>query len=267
MCGSATEGLRLNLTIFKFDIINMHFLIIDMRNYLILDRSPSRATEIQEVLEGLEDFRCVSIINTPEDILPNLIQLTPELVLMHLDNKETTFVQLVEKLNHTLGVIPKYIGFAESKERGFEAYKAGFVDVILLPFTTEKLAQALNRYRYSYQPNTLYCIDWYHDYQYINLNDVLLLKADNYTSEFLMKDGTSLPNFKNLKNTHKDLPKNFQRIHRSWIVNSYYVYRINMHRNLLYLRHFNNPLSFTAYYKNNIIEIKKSLVNTSFSCF
>lgn len=238
-----------------------------MRNYLILDRSPSRATEIQRVLEGLEDLRCVSIIHSQEDILPNLIQLTPELVLINLDNTETTFVQLVEKLNHTLGVIPKYIGFTESKEKGFEAYKADFVDVILTPFTTENLAQALNKYRNSYQANTLYCIDWYHDYQYINLNDVLLLKADNYTSEFLMKDGSCLPNFKNLKNTHQYLPKNFQRIHRSWIVNSYYVYRINMHKNLLYLRHFHNPLTFTEYYKNNIIEIKKSLVNTPSSCF
>lgn len=238
-----------------------------MRNYLILDKSKARATEIQRVLEGFEDFRCVSIINTQEDILPNLIQLTPELVLIHLDNTETTFVQLVEKLNHTLGVIPKYIGFTESKERGFEAYKAGFVDVILAPFTPEKLTMALNKYKNTYQANMVYCIDWYHDYQYINLNDVLLLKAENYNSEFLMKDGSSLPNYKNLKNTHQDLPKNFQRIHRSWIVNSYYVYRINMHRSLLYLRHYNNPLTVTEYYKNNIIEIKKRLVNTSFSCF
>lgn len=231
-----------------------------MRYYLIIGKLGNALQAAVSIFEEQGDFKCVHIIEEMKFNWNNLQFFPPELVIINLDDPNLKFHHIKEKLNHNVGIIPKYIGITESQVRGFEAYQAGFVDVILAPFTTGKLLTAFNKYRYNHRANTIYCIDWYHDYLYINLNEVILVKADNYTSEFLMKDGSTIRNFKNLKNTHQDLPINFQRVHRSWIVNAYYVYRINMHKNSLYLRHFKKPITYTKSYKNNIIEIKKMVM-------
>ena len=235
-----------------------------MRNYITVGKLDPVLAAVLPIFEEEGGFRRILSITSQD--LKNHIgpACPPELVLMNLDDRQLKWEEAVNRINSSLGHIPHYIGVTRSYKIGFDAYKAGFVNVVLMPKSTEKLMGELNGYRFNYHAPTRYCIPWYNDYHYINLNEVVLVKADNYTSEFVMKDGSCIHNFKNLKTTHQGLPVNFQRIHRSWVVNCQFVYRINMHKSNVYLRHYKEPIPFTVKYRMNVVLLKKLLSGSNF---
>ena len=238
-----------------------------MRNYLLVGKPDPALAAALPLFEEAGGFRCSQIIGT-EDVRWTTIQVSPpELVLVNLDASALDWMEVVAKLNHYLGHIPNYIGLTSSHKMGFEAYKAGFANVILTPCDTEEVVAALNAYKYSSRIQKSYCIAWYNDYHYVNLDDIVLVKAASDTCEFIMKDGSTIHNFQNLKSTYQSLPTHFQRIHRSWVVNSHFVYRINMRKSRVYLRNYKDPIPFTKRYKMNLITLKKLLSQPSFILF
>src|SRR5690606_38048958 len=137
----------------------------------------------------------------------------------------------------------------------------GFVDVIIPPFSTENILLVLLRYSRIYQRTDVLCIKSYYDFQYVNLKEVVLVKAEYYVSEFILKDATTKSNFIKLMDTHKKFPFNFQRVSKSYIINSNYVYRIRTGKKEIYLYHYPKRIRFTEKYKDSIIDIKKQLSN------
>ena len=193
----------------------------------------------------------------------DMLEKSPNLVLVNLDIGSKVY-EIIEKLNARVGLVPKYIGITNSAVYGVNAFKRGFVDVVLDPSKPSSILKALMKYNKNYIQPPLFCVESYHDFQYINLKDVVLLKADSYISQFILKDGSIINNYKNLISTHRLLPINFQRIHRSYVINAFYVHRIRRGKQLIYLRHRDEPLRFTRRYDQNIIEIKKILSDPCF---
>ena len=99
-------------------------------------------------------------------------------------------------------------------------------------------------------PETL-CLKSYSDYHYVDTKDILYLQADNNTTDFVMKDGTTISAYKTLKTYQQQLPKNFVRIHQSYILNTDYVSRINYGKSLctLKLRKVQLPFSKIVSFK------------------
>lgn len=190
-----------------------------------------------------------------------MLKYPPELVIINLDDPNLEIFNFIDKLSNKIGIIANYIGTTSSYEKGFEAFKTGFVDVMVLPFCMEKILMVLMRYERIYRPTEVFCIKSYKDFHYLNLKEVVLIKAERYISEFFMKDGTTKSNFKNLMNTHKQLPFNFQRISRSFVVNAHYVYRIHTGKRELHLHHYPQPIRYSKKYSNSIIHIKQQLFN------
>lgn len=103
------------------------------------------------------------------------------------------------------------------------------------------------------------CIKSYGDYQFVALKDVVYLKADNNTTDFYMQNGKKLTAYKTLKHYENNLPSFFYRIHNSYIVNSYYVSRINTGKLLCYLDNNEVSVSFSKTFKENIDTIIRKI--------
>lgn len=234
-----------------------------MHYYLILGKPNAALEEALPLFEEKEAYSCAGIITEAIPSLEEGFKYPPQLVFVDLDYTGFDVYEIIAKLNMTLGILPHYIGITTSPLQGFNAFKRKFVDVILAPFSSDTILQVLLKYSNTFTKNPLFCVDSYFDFQYINLEDVVLLKADRYITEFVLKDDSIINNYKNLKSTHHLLPTNFQRINRSCVINASYVYRIHSGRQLLYLRHYNGPLRFSKNYSQNIVQIKRILTNFS----
>nr|WP_299486324.1 LytTR family transcriptional regulator DNA-binding domain-containing protein [uncultured Allomuricauda sp.] len=91
----------------------------------------------------------------------------------------------------------------------------------------------------------------YNDYQYLDTEDIVYLKADNNSTDFFMKDGSLITTFKTLGSFEKALPPNFFRAHNSYIVNGEYITRINYGKSILGLKNM-REIPFSKTYRQNV---------------
>lgn len=230
-----------------------------MRYYLKIGNLEPVLQDAISIFEKKEGFRCSGIIDDMKIRWFELLEYPPELVLINLDDPTLEVYKIIGILNTKLGIVANFIGATISLEKGIEAFKLGFVDVIIPPFSMENILLLLMRYSRIYLVTNVFCIKSYYDFQYVNLREVVLVKAEHYVSEFILKDGTTKSNFNKLRDTHKKLPFNFQRVSKSYIINSNYVYRIVTGKKEIHLYHYPKTIRYTEKYKDSIINIKKQL--------
>ncbi|WP_139149445.1 LytR/AlgR family response regulator transcription factor [Ulvibacter litoralis] len=181
------------------------------------------------------------------------------MVLINFESlSEAPFV-LIDTITKYFGLAPHYIGISRCYKMAYTALKKGFKDMLVLTDSAYSLKEVLKRYDLAYAPKLLYCIHSYYDYRYVVLDHLVYLKADNYTTELYMKDGTVITDFKTLKCVLSQLPGHFQRIHRSYVVNSHYVRRIQYGRKVFYIRTNDTPLPFSKTYLNSLRTIRSTL--------
>lgn len=154
--------------------------------------------------------------------------------------------------------MPKLIGLTNSYENGYMALKSGFWEVIGPNMQLPDLIPKLLEYNTAGIRN-IFCVASYKDFRYIHLKDLILLCADNTTTDFILRDGNRISGLNTLKHYVPQLPKNFIRVHRSYIVNAYAVRRINYLKNQIQLAGFSNQIPFTKHYLNDVDTLKSLL--------
>ena len=204
-------------------------------------------------------YECLGVCTSFTTELKQSLKFTPELVVINFDAIAGDPLKIMELINKTFGIIPNYIALTVCYKKAFMAYKYGVSDVIDKPLNVEEIEKAIQQYHSTHFPSKLFCVQYYYDYRYLYLDDIVLLKADNYTTDLLLRDGTTVNNFETLKRTHLQLPENFQRVHRSFVVNSYYVKRIDYGSKEINLRNYGKSIQFSKTYLGNVQTIKKIL--------
>lgn len=230
-----------------------------MRYYLIIDRNPNTIEAIQGAFSDLVGYECVGVAENFTAEVNKGLKMAPEIVLINFDSIDGNPFRILKVLNKSFGISPNYIGLTSSFRKGFTAYKKGFVDVIDKPDSHEEIETSIKKYHATHFPSKLFCVHYYYDYRYMYLDDIVFLKADNYTTDFHLKDGTIINGFETLKHNHIQLPHNFQRIHRSYVINSYYVKRIDYGKKEIQLGYFEKVIQFSKTYMGSIETVKRIL--------
>jgi DNA-binding LytR/AlgR family response regulator len=98
----------------------------------------------------------------------------------------------------------------------------------------------------------------------LNTDEILFLKADNNATDFFMRDGSTISAFKTLKVFEGLLPDNFLRIHKSYIINSRHVSRINFGKLVCTVERDIHKIPFTKTYLDNVEIMNNALSKSSF---
>ena len=236
--------------------------------YSIIDSDAISNLQLSAFLDEYEDFNCLGINKSPMDGLNNILKFSPDLVFVHLNENTTSLFQMVVELHQYVSTIPLFIGIAKTKEHAYDAIKNNFFDYWLQPYNEFEIRKSLLKLqkRVPKEDTTqTICLKSYNDFHYLDTTEILYLQADNNTTEFHMNDGTVTHAYKTLKTFEKQLPKNFVRIHQSYIVNTVYVSRINFGKSICALKKTKKSLPFSKSYRENMDNLKKSLSQKSVS--
>jgi two-component system LytT family response regulator len=250
--------------------------------YVIIDDS----IDIQETLHKVERFPgyfCIGSATNRAQAMDIILEFRPQVVFLGLSDKNAKndiSLSIINEVYRYLDDIPHFIIIADTPDYAFDALKAGVFDYLLKPLshaeinkcflklqkikagtpqiTVADVPVAPAQYEHSIpevdiiKSETHICIKSYGDYQFIPLNDVVYLKADNNTTDFFLSNGKKLTAYKTLKFYEKNLPGHFYRIHNSHIVNSNYISRISTGKSLCYLNGNDISVSFSKTFKDNI---------------
>ncbi|WP_340158123.1 LytTR family DNA-binding domain-containing protein [uncultured Maribacter sp.] len=236
--------------------------------YTIIDSDAVSNLQLHAFLDEYGDFECINTTNNPSDGLNDILKYSPDIVFINLNNDYASVFLMITEIHQYMNQLPILIGIAATKNYAYDAIKNGFFDYWLQPFNEFDIRKSLmklqKRMPKENAPATL-CLKSYNDFQYLDTNDILYLKADNNTTEFFMKDGTIINAYKTLKTFENTLPKNFMRIHQSYIVNTNYVSRINFGKSICAIKKVNENIPFSKSYRENMDNLKSILNKNTLS--
>ncbi len=236
-------------------------------SYNIIDSDASSKLQLQLYLEEYDDLVCAGADTNASAGLNSILKYNPDLVLINLGEDGMDYFQMVTELSQYMQNLPIIIGYAKSKKYAYNAIKSGFFDYWILPHNEFDIRKTMLRLRKLHPQNdssSTICLKSYKDYRYLDTDNILYLKSDNNTTDFFMKDGSVISAFKTLKSFEEKLPKDFIRVHQSYILNSRYVSRINYGKSICSLKHAEaEELPFSKTYKDKVDGLKEMLSKTA----
>jgi len=160
---------------------------------------------------------------------------------------------------------PHFIALSTAKDLAYEAFMYSFSDYLLMPASELDIRKTIGRYQKRFpETSRLFCLKSYKDYRYLELDHILFLKADNNTTDFHMTGGEVISAFKTLKTFESMLPTQYKRIHKSYIINTDHISRIDLGKSVCTLKKHQAVLPFTKHFKDNIDLIQAKLAGLSF---
>lgn len=236
-------------------------------SYLIIDDDAEYPAQVLSLFESFPEFFCVGIATGHEDAINKILDLQPDIVILEPrgnQSKDSLSLSVITDLHQYIDNLPHFIIHTNSTKLAYDAIKAGAADYVLKPLDSIELRKCLLKFKKGFTKsktvsilddngsNETICIKSYSDYQFVPLNDIIYLKADNNTTDFYLHNGRKLTAYKTLKHYEASLPMNFSRIHNSYIVNINFISRINLGKSLCYLNNSDISISFSKTFKDNI---------------
>lgn len=236
--------------------------------YSIIDSETTATLNLQHSLAACGEFDCVAIAENETQGLNAILKYTPDIVFINLNENASSYFQMVIELYQYTSSLPFIIGISKTKDHAYQALKNNFFDYWLLPYNEHDVRKSILKLKKNLPEEIVsqtLCLKSYRDFQYIDTKDILYLKADNNATEFVMKDGTINHAFKTLKTFEAQMPKNFIRIHQSYIVNSDYISGISYGKANCTLKYDKAQLPFSKSYRENIDTLKVVLTKNAIS--
>lgn len=232
-------------------------------SYLIIDEDISAKDTLAQ-LEGFPEYFCAGVASSKDEAVNKILELQPSLVFLEVspkNKKSQLSLSVITELHQYVDRLPYFVITTATTKFAYDAIKAGVSDYLLKPLNHFELRKALLRFEKTspVASRDTICIKSYGDYQFISLNDIVYLKADNNTTDFYLQNGKKLTAYKTLKHYEANLPFFFFRIHNSFIVNSNYISRINTGKSLCYLNNSDVSISFSKTFKDNIDAIIRKI--------
>lgn len=227
---------------------------------LIIEDDKNTVEIIKMVGNDLPEISFDVIKEDQEIALNTIFKYKPEIVFISIDSTKINFAEFLFEIIQCLDDKPYFITLSMSKEKAFDSYKYDFSDFLLKPLNELSIKKSILKYQKKHSTKSIetICLKSYKDYQYLKLEDILYLKADNNTTDFYMVDGRVIGAYKTLKVFENSLPQTFLRIHKSYIVNKEYISRIHYGKSICLLKN-EYRIPFTKTFINNIDVINTSL--------
>ncbi|WP_394971610.1 LytR/AlgR family response regulator transcription factor [uncultured Croceitalea sp.] len=236
-------------------------------NCVIIDSQVSSCLKLKTHLSDFSDFELNTIVHNHYDGMNMILKYLPDVVFINLTKDDAgDYFKMISELHQYIPKMPIFIGYSETKKYAYEAIKNGFFDYWLFPYTefdVRKTIFKLRRQRPKEKVPSTICLKTYRDFHYLDTSEILYLQADNNATDFILIDGDKVSAFKTLKSFEETLPKNFIRIHQSYILNSEYVSRINYGKCICSLKNNPREIPFSKSYKSRIEELQALLSNNA----
>lgn len=232
-------------------------------SFLIIDFDATSTNEILEVFENFPNYFCAGIAKDNQSAIKQIIKMKPQLVMVQIPsqlNEANLLCDTIKESFQYLDSIPSFVALASTPDFAFKVIQSGFSDYLLMPLQIHQLGKSLFQFE-KRNPETMVstiCIKSYSDYNFVNLQDILYLKADNNTTDIQLYNGKIVNAFKTLKHFENSLPFYFLRIHKSYIVNINQVSRVYFSKSLCYLN-YNETVPFSLTYRDNIDAIIRKM--------
>ncbi len=236
--------------------------------YSIIESEESTIKNLQNNFKQFPDYSCIGISGCFDKSLDLILKHAPSIVFINIDDKvgnsNLDAINFINELYKYVQEMPYFIALSSTTKHAFTCIKNNFFDYLLKPIELFELRKTIFKLeKEPIETSNILRLKSYKDYRYIEIEDILFLKADNTATDFFMYDGTTISAYKTLKSFEAVLPENFTRIHNSYIVNQNYVSRIHFGKSKCSLKKSSFAIPFSKSYRSNVVVLEKALSKRS----
>lgn len=219
-------------------------------SYIIID-SENKVIEKKEFLNSFNELLCLGIYNDYDASFNAILERKPDLIFFNF-NEDIPISLLSELLNYSDNT-PYVIGINAEERAAYQAIKHNISDFMLFPLKEAEIRKCILKFLKATKKKKLekICVKTSGDYNFINLSDILFVKADNNTTDFYLNTGKIITGFKTMKHYESALPFYFFRIHNSYIVNINHISRINVSKSSVFLNN-DHQIPYSRSHKDTI---------------
>ncbi len=203
----------------------------EMLKILIIEDEKRVADQLKKMVKA---YLCqvthhIAVLLDLEDAIDHLQTQKVDLVLLDLNLDGEDGYQLLETfpaLAHQIIVTTAY------KAKAAEAFDYGVLDFVPKPFRKDRLEKALHRWqvrRKAIDHSTQYLVlKHVHRNEIIEVDKVVFIQGDGHHSLLQLESGPSRSHHKSLDQLSQLLPKHFERVHKSYIVNKKAIQQLDI---------------------------------------
>lgn len=232
-------------------------------SYCILGESKATIKTLKNILSKLPELDFMGGMCNYKHGLHILLKLKPELVFIDLDvySQEKIALHYQEFKAQVKEASIYYIALSMDPTQAYWALKNQFYDYFLKPLQETEIHKSLLRLVTQERPSSgqTLCLKSYKEYTLLPFETILFLKADNNGADISLVNGKIVSVYKTLKSFEKTLPKNFVRIHYSYIVNKNHLFKINFGRSKCFLNHLKTALPISDSFRHNLDSFERFL--------
>tara|TARA_R110002073_G_scaffold72537_1_gene177694 strand:- start:728083 stop:728817 length:735 start_codon:yes stop_codon:yes gene_type:complete len=231
--------------------------------YSIIESEKSTIENLQNSFENHPDYLCVGVSGCYEKAMDTILEFNPTVVFINVDttngsDPEKAF-NFVNDLYKYIDKLPYFIALSTTTEHAYTSIKNDFFDYLLKPVNSFELRKSISRLsKKPIEVSKKLCLKSYKDYRFIDMEEILFLKADNASTDFFMLDGTVISAYKTLKFFETSLPDNFTRIHNSYVVNQNHISRIHFGKSKCTIKK-SHLVPFSKSYRENVVTLEKAI--------
>lgn len=226
-------------------------------SFIVIGDQCVAGVEVKRITDFFPNYFCAGIFPNSFDTLETIAKIKPQLIFFNIETglKNNITVEVLAESFDYLHLIPYVIVLSPTDDFAISCIQNGMSDYLKdLNFHT--LGKSLSKFEKRTPATTQksICIKSYSDYRFLNYADIVYLKADNNTTDFKLINGSVITAYKTLKYFENVLPAYFIRIHKSYIVNIYFISRIHFSKSKCYLN-FNEEIPFSNNYRSSVEHI------------
>ncbi|WP_417887119.1 LytR/AlgR family response regulator transcription factor [Zunongwangia sp.] len=241
-----------------------------MLKYLILSNDSKVISRIETEIIEFSDFVCLDTTCDYDKACNTILKEKPDLIFIDLDmgNSANSSFEFTNHLFHYTDNLPNFVAISANKELAYLTIKNDFSDYLLKPINEFEFRRCILKFKKKNKRKiNRICLKNNADYQYLVLNEILYLKADNNTTDIILITGNKITAFETLKKFQRKLPVQFLRIHNSYIINTYQIRKISFSKSKIYLTSADNVVNipFSRKYKNFVKDFNRQLIDAEFS--
>lgn len=169
-------------------------------------------------------------------------------VIVDLDSPEVDLQFLGPLWLQAFG-LPYIVGVTRDKTLGYNAFKNGFNDIHDPGAPTDPVASRYRQARFPY--NCYLYFESGKKQLHLESNEILFLKADNYTTDLFLTSGQTIPLFNTLKSYEAYLPSSFVRIQKSLVINTQFLYAVESTKRKCWLMGYAGIFTYSPIYIKN----------------
>jgi len=221
-------------------------------SFLIVGGEFNYLDQTLQLFHHFPDYFCVGV-TSGDNAIEQICELKPQLVIVGTHKDSGLSLSDVQEMHQYINPMPYIIVISDLPDRALEALQSGVSDYLISPISIHNLGKSLFKFsvRNKEEPASIICVKSYSDYNFISLQNIIYLKADNNTTDIILCNNKQVIAYKSLKYFEGTLPFYFFRIHKSYIVNINHVSRIHFSKSKCYVD-YNIALPFSNSYKDNI---------------